>query len=87
MDEDDLVKISKRRRSEQWGHYIEEKAAVGIYGSTKKRATMDKLTLVQFFDLGINEDIFDVLSIKFPKYDFLILMDQSSGHGKKWRAV
>ena len=53
--------------------------------------------MVKFFDLGINEevywnyfhmalqieDIFDVLTIKFPGYDFLILMDQSSGHGKK----
>ena len=27
-------------------------------------------------------DIFDLLSIKFPDHDFLILMDQSSGHGK-----
>ncbi len=29
------------------------------------------------------EDIFDVLSIKFPYNDFLILMDQRSGHKKK----
>ena len=57
----------------------------------------DKLTLVQFFDLEINEegcwnyfhmalqieDAFDVLSIKYPDYDFMILMDQSSGHGKR----
>ena len=29
------------------------------------------------------EDAFDVLSIKCLDYDFLILMDQSSGHGKR----
>ena len=57
----------------------------------------DPLTLVRFFDLGINdegywnyfhmalqiEDTFDVLSVKYPDFDFAILMDQSSGHGKK----
>ena len=62
----------------------------------KKKIT-DKLTLVQFFDLGINEegywnyfhmalqieDAFNVLSIKYPEYDYMILMDQSSGHGKR----
>ena len=29
------------------------------------------------------EDVFDVLSVKYPEYNFLILMDQSSGHGKR----
>ena len=28
------------------------------------------------------EDIYDVLATKFPPYDFLLLLDQSSGHGK-----
>ena len=63
----------------------------------KKKIIRDKLILLQFFDLGINEegywnyfhmalqieDIFDVLSTKFPHHDFFILMDQSSGHGKE----
>ena len=57
----------------------------------------DKLTLVQFFDLRINEEgywnyfhmalqieyVFNVLSVKFQEYDFVVLMDQNSGHGKK----
>ena len=65
------------------------------YDSTKK--IKDKLTSVQFFDLGINEedycnyfhmtlqieDAFDVLSIKYPEYDYMILVDQSNGHGKR----
>ena len=29
------------------------------------------------------EDAFDVLSVKYPGFNFVILMDQSSGHGKK----
>ena len=56
----------------------------------------DKLTLVRFFDVGINEegywnynqialqveDVFDALAIKYPQYVIVFLMDQSSGHGK-----
>ena len=56
----------------------------------------DPLNLVCFFDVGINEegywnynqislqveDVFDVLAIKYPQYDNVLLMDQSSGHGK-----
>ena len=51
--------------------------------------------MIKFFDLGVNlegywnfdqmalqvEDIYDVFSVKFPDYDFLLLLDQSSGHG------
>ncbi len=80
LNEEELVKVNERRQSEKWGHYIEKKAAMEIYGSTKKKLIRDKLTLVQFFDLGINEegywnyfhmalqieDVFDVLSFKFP---------------------
>jgi len=101
VNEEDLFKINERRKSEKWGHYIDEKAAMEIHGSIKKKSIKDPLTLVQFFDLGINEegywnyfhmalqieDIFDVLTIKYPYYDVLILVDQSSGHGKKWRGV
>ncbi len=51
---------------------------------------------MRFFDVGINEegywnynqialqveDVFDELAIKYPQYDIVLLMDQSSGHGK-----
>ena len=51
---------------------------------------------MRFFDVGVNEegywnynqialqveDVFDVLAIKYPQYDIVLLMDQSSGHGK-----
>ena len=29
------------------------------------------------------EDVFDILSIKFPGYYFCFLLDQSSGHGRQ----
>ena len=29
------------------------------------------------------EEVFDVLSVEFLDFDYVILMDQSSGHGKK----
>ena len=28
------------------------------------------------------EDVYDVVSVKFPQYDFLLLLDQSSGRGR-----
>ena len=63
----------------------------------KKKMIKDKLTLVQFFDLGFEEegywnyfhmalqieDTFDILSVEFPDLDFVVLMDQSSGHIKR----
>ena len=94
--DEELMKVNEQRRSEKWGHYMESKAAIEIYGSTKKKEVKDRLTLVRFFDLRINqegywnyfhmalqiEDVYDVLSIKFPAYDFLLMLDQSSGHGR-----
>ena len=56
----------------------------------------DNLTLIKFFNLGVNlegywnfdqmalqvEDIYNVLVVKYPHFDFFLLLDQSSGHGK-----
>ena len=36
LNEEELLKVNEQRRSEKWGHYIESKAAIEIYGSTKK---------------------------------------------------
>ena len=72
-----------------------------LWQHQKKEEIKDRLTLVRFFDLGINEegyrdyfhmalqieDTFDVLSIKYPMHDFVILMDQSSGHVRKMGGV
>ena len=54
------------------------------------------ILLVRFFDVAINlegfwnndqmtlqvEDVYNVLSKKIPHYDFLMLLDQNSGHGR-----
>ena len=96
LSEEELWSVNERRKSNEWSTYCEKEAATEVYGSDKKKMIKDRLTLVRFFDLGVKEegywnyfhmalqieDIFDVLSIKFPDHDFLILMDQSSGHGK-----
>ena len=37
IDEEDLVKINEQWRSEMWGHYIEKKAAIVIYGKKNQR--------------------------------------------------
>ena len=67
-----------------------------VYGTTKMKKITDGLTLIHFLDVGVNlegfwnydqmalqvEDIYDVLASKFPHSNFLLLLDQSSGHGK-----
>ena len=37
LTEEELIKVNKQRKSEHWGHYMEKKAAMEIYGSTKKK--------------------------------------------------
>ena len=52
--------------------------------------------MVRFFDVGVNfegfwnydqmslqvEDVYNILATVYPQFDFLLLLDQSSGHGK-----
>ena len=52
----ELLKVNERQRREKSVHYMEKSAAIEVYGSTKKKEIKDTLTLVQFFDLGINEE-------------------------------
>ena len=67
-----------------------------VYATTTKKKISYNLTLVRFFDVGVNlegfwnydkmalqvEDVYNVLSVKYPEYDFQFILDQSSGHGK-----
>ena len=87
LNKDELDKVNKRRRSEKWCHYIKKSVAIEIYGNTKKKDIDDPLTLVRFFDLGINEegywnyfhialqieDAFNVLSVKYPNFNFFLI--------------
>ena len=86
----------KEEKGSEWSDYISNREAIEVYGTTKKKEIDNTLTLIQFFDLGTNkegywnynhialqvEDMFDVLSIKYPNYDFVLMLDQSSGHGR-----
>ena len=68
-----------------------------VYGLIQKKKLTSKHVLIQYFDLGVNqddfwsyhhmalqnEDVFDILSVVYPDSDFEILMDQSSGHTTK----
>lgn len=93
-----LNKVKNEQRvSSEWCHYLSNKSALTAYGITKQKKIQDQLTLLRFFKVGIDlkgflnydqmslqvEDIYDVLTIKLPHYDFLLLLlDQSSGHGR-----
>ena len=81
----ELTMIYERRSSPHWGEYLSEQAAIEIYGCNHKMEIEDKHTLLRFFDVGVNEDgywnynhmalqvedVFDILSVKYPDYDFL----------------
>ena len=96
LTENEMMRVNERRISDEWGEYISDKESIEVYGFNKKKKIKDTFTLVQFFDIGINEegywnynhmalqveDIFDVLSTKYIDFDFVFLMDQSSGHGR-----
>ena len=94
INDEELHLINQRRQSDGWGHYVSKKEAIEVYGTSKP--LNDKHTLLKYFYIGINkegywnynhialqiEDIYGILSIRFPGYEFCFLFDQSSGHGR-----
>ena len=68
-----------------------------LFGTTKKKPLTCKDCLIQYFEIGVNndgywgydhmaiqnEDVFDVLSVCYPHCDFLLHSDQSGPHTKK----
>ena len=99
LSDAELYEINSRRASEEWKEYVSKESAMEVYGSTIKKALTDKYALIQYFELGIQnegywnynhialqcEDIFDILCVKYPHCDFTLLMDHSAGHQKKLR--
>ena len=99
LTQDELDEINRQRTCEQspFKNYISEDSAIEILGTKKKKRLTNKHALIKYIDMGVNnegfwdyhqmalqvEDAFDVLRVKYPEADFLILMDQSAGHGKK----
>ncbi len=54
LNEEELKQLNKQRQSGEWGTYISSKEAFKINGTDKKKIIKDPLTLVRFFDVGIN---------------------------------
>ena len=91
-----LSQLDKINKSRQHQHYISKDSAKAVYGCTRKKPFTSTYLLIQYFDVGINEDgywrfdhialkcedIYDVLCVVYPKYDFVICMDHSSRHTK-----
>ena len=81
LSKEELDKINETRTGCEWGNYLSREAALAVYGTTKKRKIKDQLTLIRFFDVGVNlegfwnydqmalqvEDVFSVLRIKYPE--------------------
>ena len=75
LSKEELEKVNKRRAGYEWGEYLSKESALSVNGTTKKKQIKDKLTLIRFFDVGVNlegfwnydqmalqvEDVFDVL--------------------------
>ena len=91
-----LEEINKRRSEGDTAHYLNKESANEIYGTTLKKIFNDKHLLIRYFEVGIMregywnfhhmalqiEDMFDVLAVIYPHCDYVLLMDQSSGHGR-----
>ena len=54
LTKEELKQVNERRMSSEWGFYLSKNEAMNIYGSTKKKKITDELTLVRFFDVGVN---------------------------------
>jgi hypothetical protein len=95
LSEVELQQISALRNGR---HYYSEDAAREILSTTEKPQINEKEDpLVRFFDMGKDregywnyshmalqmEDVIDCLQVLYSHHDFLFLLDQSSGHGKK----
>ena len=84
---------TKRRRKK----CVSKESAMNVHGTTTKPIFNNTHLLVQYFNVGVNEegywshdhmvlqneDAYDVLSYMYPLYDFVDLMDQSTGHRKR----
>ena len=54
LTHEELEHVNRRRNSETWSNYEQKDAAIEIYGSTRKKDIKDVLTLIRFFELGLN---------------------------------
>ena len=99
ITEQQLEEINNIRTDENsdWCEYISGRSAIEVYGTTKKKKLTCKHALIQYFELGVQnegywdyhhmalqmEDAYDVLRVIHPHCNFVTQMDQSAGHGKR----
>ena len=80
QDQFDEVNLNRTSADSEFRHYVSETAALEVYGTTEKQLLTSRDCLMQFFDVGINndgywgynhmalqqEDAFDVLRVIYP---------------------
>jgi hypothetical protein len=93
LPDDVRAKVNDRRKNQ---HYKSMDAAQEINGTTAKPAIKDFSPFLRFFEYGADkegywnyshmalqvEDLVDCLVVLYPDFDFALLFDHSSGHGK-----
>ena len=101
LEPHELTEINDRRSTNEFKHYIRRDSAMQVYGTTEKKTLTKNHQLLTLFEHGQQhegywnynhialqmEDVYDILSVRFPHCDFAILIDQSSGHRKRRRMV
>jgi hypothetical protein len=87
------AKVNARRKNQ---HYVSTNAAQEINGTTMKQEITNFSPFLRFFEYGADkdgywnyshmalqvEDLVDCLVVLYPDFDFILLFDHSSGHGK-----
>ena len=95
VSESEFKAINKLKRNRK--HYISKESAITVNGHTRKHLFTETHLAVHYFDVGVEaegywshdhiclqtEDLCDILCVKYPKHDFMILIDQSTGHKKR----
>ena len=56
LSEQQLEEINESRLGEEWCEYISKTAAMEVYGSTKKKQVTSKHALIQYFELGVQNE-------------------------------
>ena len=74
------------KKNGDWSEYISKTSAIEVYGSTHKKALTYKHALIQYFELGVQnegywdyhymalqmKDAYDVLRVIQPQCDFIM---------------
>ena len=60
LTQQQLEEINNYRKNGEWSHYISKTSAIEVYGTTEKKELTCKHALIQYFELGVqNEGYWD----------------------------